>query len=89
MIVAAGTLQPRPFFLPLFTNVLEGAFSEVRIHYPAYPRSYCARIVAAYPQHRTGAMHLATQLDRYLRFCMKEDRAWEMGKCHGAARSRK
>jgi len=23
--------DPRPFFMPLFTNVLEGAFSEVRL----------------------------------------------------------
>jgi hypothetical protein len=27
--------QPRPFFMPLFTNVLEGEFSEVHIHDPA------------------------------------------------------
>jgi hypothetical protein len=33
----AATL--RPFFLPLFTNVLEGVFSEVHIHDPAQPRS--------------------------------------------------
>jgi hypothetical protein len=34
-IAAASEPRPQPFPLPLFTNVLEGEFSEVRIPHPA------------------------------------------------------
>jgi hypothetical protein len=34
------SLRPFLFFVPLFTNVLEDAFSELHIDHPASPRQY-------------------------------------------------
>jgi hypothetical protein len=50
----------RPSFLPLFTNDLEGAFSEVRIQQPAQPRSPMpsgSLYLLGCLSHRAGAPH--------------------------------
>ena len=40
------SLRPFLSFLPLFTNVLENAFSDLHIDHPALPRQYKGRRIA-------------------------------------------